>query len=108
MFEYSVKQKTYEICGVKIGGDPGLVPTVMVGSMFYNGHKVVENPSEGLFDKGRAESQIRRAEEMSDVTGLPTMVDLVAENAIAAGRYIEFIVDATEMPIFSSWSATFT
>lgn len=100
MFEYSVKQKTYEIYGIKIGGDPGLVPTVMIGSMFYNGHKVVDDPSEGLFDKGKAESQIRRAEEMSDVTGLPTMVDLVAENAIAAGRYIEFIVDTTEMPIF--------
>ncbi len=100
MFEYSVEQKTYEVCGVKIGGDPGLVPTVMVGSMFYNGHKVVEDPAEGLFDEGMAESQIRRAEEMSDATGLPMAVDLVAENAVAAGRYLEFMVDATEMPIF--------
>ncbi len=100
MFEYSVKQKTYDICGVKIGGEPGLVPTVMVGSMFYNGHVIVENPAEGLFDKVRAESQLRRAEEMSDVTGLPTMVDLVAENAVAAGRYLDFMIEATEMPIF--------
>ncbi len=100
MFEYSVKQKTYDICGVKIGGDPGLVPTTMVGSMFYNGHVIVENPAEGLFDEVRAESQLRRAEEMSDATGLPTMVDLVAENAVAAGRYLDFMVEATEMPIF--------
>jgi tetrahydromethanopterin S-methyltransferase subunit H len=100
VFEYSVKQKTYEVCGVKIGGDPGLVPTVMVGSMFYNGHKVVEDPAEGLFDERIAESQIRRAEEMSDATGLPTAVDLVAENVVAAGRYLEFMVDATEIPIF--------
>lgn len=100
MFEYSVKQKTYNICGVKIGGDPGLIPTVMVGSMFYNGHVIVENPAEGLFDEVRAESQLRRAEEMSDATGLPTMVDLVAENAVAAGRYLDFMVEVTEMPIF--------
>lgn len=100
MFEYSVKQKTYNICGVKIGGDPGLIPTVMVGSMFYNGHMIVENPAEGLFDEVRAESQLRRAEEMSDATGLPTMVDLVAENAVAAGRYLDFMVEVTEMPIF--------
>jgi tetrahydromethanopterin S-methyltransferase subunit H len=100
VFEYSVKQKTYDVCGIKIGGDPGLVPTVMVGSMFYKGHMIVENPAEGLFDEVRAESQLRRAEEMSDATGLPTMVDLVAENAVAAGRYLDFMVEVTEMPIF--------
>lgn len=100
MFEYSVKQKAYNVCGVKIGGDPGLVPMVMVRSIFYNGHMIIENPTEGLFDEIRADSQLRRAEEMSDATGLPTMVDLVAENAVAAGRYLDFMVKATEVPIF--------
>ena len=95
-----MKQKTYEISGVKIGGDPGLAPTVMVGSMFYNGHTVVENPAEGVFDRVQAESQLRKAEEMSDLTGLPTIVDLVAENAVAAGNYLDFMADASEMPIF--------
>ncbi|UCD45305.1 MAG: tetrahydromethanopterin S-methyltransferase subunit H [Candidatus Bathyarchaeota archaeon] len=99
MFEYAAEQRTYEISGVKIGGEPGLVPTVMVGSMFYNGHIVVEDPAEGLFDEGAAEGQLRRAEEMSDATGLPTMVDLVAENAVAAARYLNFMVAKTEMPI---------
>lgn len=100
MFDFSVKQKTYEISGVKIGGDPGLAPTVMVGSMFHNGHTVVENPAEGVFNRAEAESQLRKAEEMSDTTGLPTIVDLVAENAVAAGRYLDFMADTTEMPIF--------
>ena len=100
MFDFSVKQKTYEIGGVKIGGEPGLAPTVMVGSMFYNGHTVVENPAEGVFDRVEAEAQLRRAEEMSDVTGLPTIVDLVAENAVAAGRYLDFMAEATDVPIF--------
>jgi tetrahydromethanopterin S-methyltransferase subunit H len=31
MFDYDVDQKIYEIFGVKIGGVPGLAPTVMVG-----------------------------------------------------------------------------
>ncbi|MCW4049999.1 MAG: tetrahydromethanopterin S-methyltransferase subunit H [Candidatus Bathyarchaeota archaeon] len=100
MFEYTVEQKTYEISGVKIGGAPGLAPTVMVGSMFYNGHLVVENPGEGIFDKDEAEKQVRGAEEMTDKTGLPTVVDLVAENGVAAGRYLDFMVDVTSMPIF--------
>ena len=100
MFDFSAKQKTYEISGVKIGGDPGLAPTVMVGSMFHNGHTVVEDPAEGVFDRAKAESQLRKAEEMSDTTGLPTIVDLVAENAVAAGKYLDFMADTTEMPIF--------
>ncbi|MCX6656545.1 MAG: tetrahydromethanopterin S-methyltransferase subunit H [Candidatus Bathyarchaeota archaeon] len=99
MFDYGVDQKTYEIFGVKIGGIPGLVPTVMVGSMFYKGHGIVEDPVKGLFDVGEAEKQIKDAEEMTDKTGLPSMLDLVAENSKAAFRYMDFVVDASKMPI---------
>jgi tetrahydromethanopterin S-methyltransferase subunit H len=99
MFDYDVDQKTYEIFGVKIGGVPGLAPTVMVGSMFYKGHGIIENPLKGLFDVVEAEKQIRDAEEMTDKTGLPSMLDLVAENLKAACRYIDFVVDVSKMPI---------
>ncbi len=83
-----------------IGGEPGLTPTVMVGSMFYKGDRTVENREEGLFREDEAEGILRKAEEMSDATGLPTMVDLIAENAAAAARYLDFVVDATDVPIF--------
>lgn len=99
MFDYQVNQKTYEISGIKIGGIPGLSPTVMVGSMFYNGHTVVESAANGIFNKTEAESQLRKAEEISDMTGLPTMVDLIAENSQAAATYLDFMVDATDLPI---------
>ena len=99
MFDYDVDQKTYEIFGVKIGGVPGLAPTVMVGSMFYKGHGVVEDPVEGLFDVVEAEKQIKDAEEMTDETGLPSMLDLVAENSKAACRYMDFVVEMSKMPI---------
>ena len=71
----------------------------MIGSMFYSGDKIVSSHAEGLFDKEEAENQLGIAEEMSDKTGLPIMVDLVSENAIAASRYIDFIVESTDMPI---------
>ncbi len=95
-----MEQKTYEIHGVRIGGEPGMAPTVMVGSMFYKGDKTVENRTEGLFKKDEAEKVLRNAEEMSDSTGLPSMVDLIAENAAAASRFLDFVVGATDMPIF--------
>jgi tetrahydromethanopterin S-methyltransferase subunit H len=99
MFDYDVDQKTYEIFGVKIGGVPGLAPTVMVGSMFYKGHGIVEDPVKGLFNGVEAEKQIRDAEEMTDKTGLPSMLDLVAENSKAACKYMDFVVDSSKMPI---------
>jgi len=99
MFDYDVDQKTYEIFGVKIGGVPGLAPTVMVGSMFYKGHGIVEDPVKGSFEVVEAEKQIRDAEEMTDKTGLPSMLDLVAENSKAACRYMDFVIDASKMPI---------
>ncbi len=83
-----------------IGGEPGLNPTVMVGSMFYKGDRTVEKRTEGLFKKDEAEGVLRKAEEMSDSTGLPSMVDLIAENAAAASRFLGFVYEATDMPIF--------
>jgi tetrahydromethanopterin S-methyltransferase subunit H len=100
MFDYSVEQKTYKIFGVKIGGQPGLVPTVMVGSMFYNGDRTVSDHSNGIFNKSKAENYLNKAEEMTEKTGLPSIVDLVAENSIAAGKYLDFIISKSEMPIF--------
>ncbi len=100
MFDYSVKQKTYEIHGVKIGGEPGEVPTVMVGSMFYNRDKNVKDASKGIFDKAESLKQIRGAEEMTEVVGLPSVIDLIAENSGAARNFLDFVVESTEMPIF--------
>ena len=100
MFDYSVKQKTYEIHGVKIGGEPGEVPTVMVGSMFYNRDKNVTDASKGVFDKAKSLEAIGGAEEMTELVGLPSMIDLIAENSVAARNYLDFGVESTEMPIF--------
>jgi tetrahydromethanopterin S-methyltransferase subunit H len=99
MFDYSVKQKTYEIHGIRIGGEPGHYPTVMIGSMFYNGDKNVSDHGQGIFNKTKAEKQIRDAEMMTEKTGLPVMIDLVSENAVAAGKYMDFILEKTEIPI---------
>ena len=100
MFDYSVKQKTYDIHGVKIGGEPGVVPTVMVGSMFYNKDRNVSDSSKGIFDKAKSLEEIRGAEEMSEMVGLPSVIDLIAETSVAARNYLDFVVESTEMPIF--------
>lgn len=99
MFEYEVEQKTYMISGVKIGGQPGEIPTVMIGSLFYKGQKIIDNYEKGVFHKGKAEKMIKEAEEQTDKTGLPSMIDLGAANAEAAEKYLDFVASKTEMPI---------
>jgi len=41
MFKFKEKQKIFDIGGVKVGGQPGEVPTLLISSIFYLGHKIV-------------------------------------------------------------------
>lgn len=99
MFRFNREQIIYEIGKVKIGGQPGENPTVMIGSMFYRGDKIVKNEKTGVFDREAAQKLIKRLEEISDKTGLPAMLDVVCSSLENARKYLEFAADATEMPI---------
>jgi len=98
LFKFGKKQNIFEIGGVKIGGQPGELPTVLVGSIFHEGHKIVKDRSLGLFDKKEAERLINIQEEMSDKTGVPCMLDVVGENPKALIKYIEFVSNVTDSP----------
>ena len=99
IFRFESKQLTFEIAGVKVGGEVGENPTVMIGSIFYSGDKIVKNESEGIFDEKTARDVIAKTEELSDRTGLPVMLDVICTNSKNAERYLRFAADATEMPI---------
>lgn len=99
MFRFSREQMVFEISGVKVGGQPGENPTVMIGSIFYKGDKNVRDEKSGVFDRGAAEDLISRLEEISDKTGLPAILDVVCSTPENSRRYLEFAADATEMPI---------
>jgi len=58
VFNFKVEQKVYDIAGVKVGGDVGENPTVMIGSIFYKGDKTVQDEKTGLFDRVRAEGDL--------------------------------------------------
>jgi len=98
LFRFERKQEIFDIGGVKIGGQPGELPTVLIGSIFHEGHKIVKDRSYGVFDKMEAERLINVQEEMSDKTGVPCMLDVVGENSKALIRYIEFVANITDSP----------
>lgn len=93
------EQRIFEIGGVRVGGRPGELPTVLIGSIFYHGHGIVEDHRRGIFDQERAERLIRRQEELSERTGNPCMVDVVGETGEAIKRYIAFVAEVTDAPI---------
>ena len=57
-FEFKTEQKVLEIAGVRFGGYRGENPTVLIGGIFYHGHKIVGDEKEGVFDKEAAEKLV--------------------------------------------------
>jgi tetrahydromethanopterin S-methyltransferase subunit H len=99
VFKFNKEQAVFDIAGVKVGGNVGENPTVMIGSIFYKGDKTVQDDKTGAFDQAKVEERIREAEELSDKTGLPAMLDVICTSAQVARKYLEFAADATKMPI---------
>jgi len=106
MLKFERDQKIFEIGGIHIGGQPGELATVLIGTIFYEGHKIVEDAERGIFDKGKTEELIKRQEELSGKTGNPHMIDIVGSTPAAIQKYIEFVANVTDAPIFID--STFT
>jgi tetrahydromethanopterin S-methyltransferase subunit H len=98
MFRFDKEQVVLDIAGVKVGGQPGEYPTVLAGTIFYGGHKIIEDEKAGIFDQAKAEALINKMEEMSDVTGNPCLVQVFGATSEALVKYLEFVGDLTEAP----------
>jgi tetrahydromethanopterin S-methyltransferase subunit H len=99
MFRYSLEQKVFEIKGIKVGSQPGENPPILIGSIFYHKHKIVEDEKKGVFRKEEAEKLIKNVEELSDRTKIPFMLDVVGASPEAIVKYIEFVSSITKAPI---------
>lgn len=98
MFKFTAEQKVYDINGVKIGGQPGEYPTVLIGSIFYRGHKIVSDGMKGIFDEDAAKALLDQEAELSAETGNPFIIDVLGESVEALTRYVEFILKHTNAP----------
>jgi tetrahydromethanopterin S-methyltransferase subunit H len=81
-----------------VGGQPGENPPVLIGSIFYHGHKIVIDANTGNFHKEEAEKLVALQEEFSTKTGIPCMLDVVASTKEAMERFIGFVADVTRSP----------
>jgi len=99
MVKFTAEQKTYAIAGVEVGGQPGQRPTLLIGSIFFSGHKIVRDSLKGDFDEDRARALLERADEASARTGNPHVVDVIGDTGPALIRYLEFVARHTAAPL---------
>jgi tetrahydromethanopterin S-methyltransferase subunit H len=88
MFSFTKEQEVLDISGIKIGGQPGLNPTVLFGGLFFKG--------EPDFDDGK--KQIQNMFNLSKKTGNPAIPDFFFRKE----EYIEEIVDFIEKTVPSN------
>jgi tetrahydromethanopterin S-methyltransferase subunit H len=55
MFKFNTPQKIYDVGRVKVGGQPGQLPTFLIGSIFWLGQKMVQDANKGIFDAKEAD-----------------------------------------------------
>jgi tetrahydromethanopterin S-methyltransferase subunit H len=99
MFKFNTKQNVYEVGKIKIGGQPGELPTVLIGSIFWLGQKMVQDANKGIFDAKQAENIINNMETLSDLTGVPFAFDIVGTTDEAFSKYIPFLAEHSEAPL---------
>ncbi|MDI6640028.1 MAG: tetrahydromethanopterin S-methyltransferase subunit H [Methanocellales archaeon] len=98
MFRFQKEQEIVDIAGVKIGGQPGELPTVLAGTVFYPNHTIVKDEDKGTFDERKAESLINMQVTNAEETGNPCMVHIFASSKSSIKKYIDFVSEITEAP----------
>ena len=90
MFKFDKEQSVWDFNGTKLGGQPGEYPTVLAASIFYNKQEIVLDDKTGKIDKPKAEALWNRCQELSDLTGIPHMIQIMAEYGPAFESYISW------------------
>lgn len=72
---------------------------VLIGSIFYSRHAIVEDHNKGIFNREKAEELINKQEELADKYQISSTLDVVAETGEAMVKYLDFILDLYDKPI---------
>jgi len=95
---YDLEQKVCTIGGIKVGGQPGENAPLLIGNMFQKGDTLIESRKERKFNRAGAKERIQEMERLSQETGVPGMVAMVANTPDEAKTYVDFFTNMTKMP----------
>ncbi len=88
MFSYTKEQTIHELGKIKVGGLPGQNPTLMIGSIFYQGQ--FSSPKDS---KKEAEKRIREQERLAGLFSLNSLVDIFIYEKEEVGWKVDFALD---------------
>ncbi len=100
MYKFQCEQQVFEIGKISFGGQPGKRRTVMVGSLFYPRHSIVEDHRVGRLKAGACEKLITNLHQASEETGCPAALMIYAETSEGMSSYLERVAELTELPLF--------
>lgn len=98
MLDFKTEQKVIQIGNVKIGGQPGENPIVMVGTVFYAKHPALLDEKTGKFDKNIVETEVNEFIQIIKDTDMQAIIDVVGSYPDALIKECEFIADITDYP----------
>lgn len=98
MLRYKKEQQVFQVGNIKVGGQPGENPPLLISNMFQKGDGLIESRKEHKFNRKEAEARLKEMERLSRETGLPCMVAMVANSADEMKAYIDFFISVTDMP----------
>lgn len=99
MFRFSKEQSIVNVAGVKFGGQCGQLPSVLCGTIFYQGHRIIEDEERGTFNRKAAERLVTRQAELSEETGCPSVLHLYGRSPAAFERYLDFAEGVWDGPL---------
>jgi tetrahydromethanopterin S-methyltransferase subunit H len=92
----SVTPVVVQIGEVTLGGHRGEYPTTLMLSIFHTRDRLVSNHKTGRFDKRKATRYLTRATELSQTTGNPLILDVLAETPEAMVSYLTFLTEVAD------------
>lgn len=90
------KPVVVQIGEVTLGGNRGEYPTTLILSTFHSRDRIVSNHKLGHFDKRRAIRYLNRAMNLSQTTGNPLILDVLAETPKAMVTYLTYLSEVAE------------
>lgn len=98
MFTLKGEQKVCQIGPFKVGGPFGENPPLLISSMFHNGDKILESRKDHKFDHAKAIELLKQQEALSEQTGIPALVAMVASSTDEMKYYIDFFTENSDLP----------
>lgn len=99
VYRFAREQTVVNVAGAKMGGQPGENPTTLCGTIFYHGHKILENEDNGTFNRKIAEDLINRQASLSEETGNPAILHIYAKTGKAFQKYLDFVEEIWKGPL---------